>query len=539
MNNFHEQVENYLHDKSASELRTIIVKLASKLSNQEQENFLATLASKQIVVKKDNRIYDQSTVLDNIRGMLETIERYSIEAYYYDNWDDDGYTIDDDDGFCNDFEKCYIQAIGLLEQGLYSEAAEAIDLLFAIIQRFDDFFDNEGLCFDMFIDEGELNVDIRKLWILNGYSNLMSQSDSDILETLGRIFYRKNHHGDAITFEEVLHAGSEPVPDFEKALGLWLSVLEKFPPRETSAYYKEAAILARNIDIMKTFATTTGVAEPSAYIDLCTLYMEQGHVSDNEIISLAVAGLNNTTTSSYRRTQLASFLAGRAYAANDNEVYTFALAEKFYSSMRAGDFIPIYKMGDADVIQNVTNKMDSMTRSSNRDVDYYIVHFLNKNYDMVFDAVKSDKKTLGWSGSTKGAILPYFIGLLAGFNENARMIPNMLKHGFTDSEAADMYSLLRNNVESVDFAQADVWHEWCVSEVGKRTDALVSGQHRGSYFKAAYLLVAICEVMINKGELNPYEIIHTYKAKYPRHSAFASELRTALVDIAKIKHVKI
>ena len=52
MNNFYEQVENYLHDKSASELRTIIVKLSAKLSNQDQKNFLATLMSKQIVVKK-------------------------------------------------------------------------------------------------------------------------------------------------------------------------------------------------------------------------------------------------------------------------------------------------------------------------------------------------------------------------------------------------------------------------------------------------------------------------------------------------------
>jgi hypothetical protein len=61
---------------------------------------------------------------------------------------------------------------------------------------------------------------------------------------------------------------------------------------------------------------------------------------------------------------------------------------------------------------------------------------------------------------------------------------------------------------------------------------------RGSYFKAAYLLVSLCEVEICMNRPSPYKILQTYAAKYPRHSAFKGEIREAL-NLAKIKDIKI
>jgi hypothetical protein len=81
--------------------------------------------------------------------------------------------------------------------------------------------------------------------------------------------------------------------------------------------------------------------------------------------------------------------------------------------------------------------------------------------------------------------------------------------------------------------QYEQWHDWCVKEIGNRVDALVTGGFRGSYFKAAYLLVSLCEVEIYMNAPSPYRTLQTYVAKYPRHTAFKSEIRSAL-SIAKI-----
>ena len=86
--------------------------------------------------------------------------------------------------------------------------------------------------------------------------------------------------------------------------------------------------------------------------------------------------------------------------------------------------------------------------------------------------------------------------------------------------------------------QEKTWYSWCVSEVEDRTDAIVAGKYRESYYKAAYLLVAIAEMRQSRGEERPLDIIKSYASKYPRHTAFRGELRS-IVAAAKLAGVKV
>ncbi len=49
-------------------------------------------------------------------------------------------------------------------------------------------------------------------------------------------------------------------------------------------------------------------------------------------------------------------------------------------------------------------------------------------------------------------------------------------------------------------AQEEFYLKWCKNEIGRRVDAIVSNQHRGSYHKAAGLLVAMAETLANREE---------------------------------------
>ena len=66
-------------------------------------------------------------------------------------------------------------------------------------------------------------------------------------------------------------------------------------------------------------------------------------------------------------------------------------------------------------------------------------------------------------------------------------------------------------------------------EIGHRVDAIVSNQHRGSYHKAAGLMVAMAETLANREERQDgMDFIDKYKNKYPRHTAFKSEFTQAV-----------
>ena len=66
---------------------------------------------------------------------------------------------------------------------------------------------------------------------------------------------------------------------------------------------------------------------------------------------------------------------------------------------------------------------------------------------------------------------------------------------------------------------------WCIEQTGRRVDAIVGAKHRQSYYKAANLLVALAEVLANRGmKSNGTDLIERYRQKYRRHSAFRQEL---------------
>ena len=77
--------------------------------------------------------------------------------------------------------------------------------------------------------------------------------------------------------------------------------------------------------------------------------------------------------------------------------------------------------------------------------------------------------------------------------------------------------------------QEEFYLKWCSDEIGCRIDAIVSNQHRGSYHKAAGLLAAMAETLANREEKQEgMDLIERYRNKYPRHTAFKSEITQAL-----------
>jgi hypothetical protein len=70
---------------------------------------------------------------------------------------------------------------------------------------------------------------------------------------------------------------------------------------------------------------------------------------------------------------------------------------------------------------------------------------------------------------------------------------------------------------------------WCLDVTKRRVNAIVSEQHRGSYYKAAMLIAACAEVLQLRGDRKAADaIVEDTRNRFPRHRAFQSELNAAI-----------
>jgi hypothetical protein len=287
MADFNDRVESILHAKSLNELRSFILKIAGKVPGESQTEFLTLLENKRVVVSRDGGDFDAGKTLNRIRQLLKEVTAYNVEAYYYDDWHSDGYNIESDGGFCDEFYFCYTGAVRLLEHGLYPDAAEAFGLLFEIIEAFDEHNENNDggeIRVETFINEQMLDIEMDKLESLRAYSTLMAP-DRDLEDIFDFVFGAIGGYGMKRAFKDVLQAGSEPVPEVGAVLENWISYLYArssvpdpladspgyaFAAEFISPLMKEAALLSGETaaEVMEKFVQTAGAKEPAAYMDL-------------------------------------------------------------------------------------------------------------------------------------------------------------------------------------------------------------------------------------------------------------------------------
>jgi len=370
---------------------------------------------------------------------------------------------------------------------------------------------------------------------LGVYSTLLTEKFNED-QVFNEMFLELAGSRGKLTFGDYIYAGSVPVPKLSSLIEKWILFLFNKTEKATSTILREAAVMSgkNEISVMEEYIRSAGGSAPIAYINLCELYLEQGDIGAKKALSIAEEGLKKTSAEAFDRDDLARLMSRVAKERNNDNAYKYAISECFFSTAQLEDFLPIMDLHDADLKNAAVAYLDKLYESkknryySHGSIDYHEIHFLNQDYDLAFSFIESDDKALGWTGSIKGVMIPLFIGLLAGFNEQAVTIGQNIGAvlGIKDLEA--LLRCLRENVGEYSTTQEHIWYDRCVSEVEKRTDAIVSGGFRNSYYKAARLLVAIAEMREYRNEMDSIGIIRTYIAKYPRHTAFRGELRTLL-----------
>ena len=82
----------------------------------------------------------------------------------------------------------------------------------------------------------------------------------------------------------------------------------------------------------------------------------------------------------------------------------------------------------------------------------------------------------------------------------------------------------------------EVFLAWCLDVARQRVENIVSNQRRGSYGKAAMLTVACTEALRLHGNVSGGNaFLEAIRTRFPRHSAFQAELRSAIALMERSK----
>ena len=161
-----------------------------------------------------------------------------------------------------------------------------------------------------------------------------------------------------------------------------------------------------------------------------------------------------------------------------------------------------------------------------------IIRFFNGEFDYIYDKYKNDDYVLGWSSGFKGIAVPLFIMLLNKDKKSTKAIEKLVKGiyfrlGFAGEDVQSFLDLFLNwrERQALTVYQYEKYMTWLKDEIDKRTEGVVGGGYRKSYYKAAVLVVALGETLESNGMINGRTImIEHYRKAHSRKRAFKEEL---------------
>jgi len=517
MQDFLNKIIKYSENKSTAELKIIIEQLAQQIPRNKHKEILDSISYTRVTVSNRHDTLDADAILNNLKRLLENVCNYEIEVFY----DDDYYYYNDydennninDDGFSEEYSKCYKDVIRLLENGMYREAYQGFELLYGIIEEFDD---TQDYSFDVLIEENALELDLVKMCCLWGYCRLKLPIDKNTFED---VYYAVSRFSGKIGFNDILKAVSEPINEIDTILEKWISFLMKKPSEDTAFFMREAAELTGNFGTMFNFVKTVGDKTAVPHYELLKMLEKAGQYED--AVTAGCKALDILERALPKRDKVADILINTAKAAGNIQAEQLGIVERYYSAQTLTNFLPLYS-----VSLETANKA-AMEMTKIREHDYFVVKFLHGDYEYILNEILKDKSVLGWSYSIKGTIVPLFAGLITGFKDEYKITKNIICQKLQYSGDTDeFYSIANKFHVNVSPDEIEMFYNVCIKEMDYRIDAIVGGGHRKSYYKAAELVYAMVEMKACRNESMPYNTVDFYRGKFPRHTAFKSELES-------------
>ncbi|XID93712.1 hypothetical protein ACF3MZ_04045 [Paenibacillaceae bacterium WGS1546] len=495
---------------------------------------------------------DAARLIDEIEAFAQRVE----DGDYCDGWgwDDDIHEERDwgDESWAREMDGFFKQTRKLLLQGDYESSEEAYQKLFGVLEAGEEPGHLPGTDYANML-EVDLDEQVA-LFLRCVYMNSApEQRPASIYEGMKK--YR--HLGRDIQLKSITGALDVSLPDFDVFLIDWIEFLKNQGHWQVSEWLREAVILKGGVPAIAEFAREHAATYPLAYMDWIRALETQGDT--DAIIRVAREGLYRIPRDYTVRAEIADVLANIGESREDPRLKLEGHKESFYSLPSMESLIDLYTTAIEcgcfkDIHEEAEQRMAELRGSGGtlnngydrerrkafvRDGVFFNALLLAGKYEEVFENCRKIGP-LGWSSTDnpKPVMVAYLLIVLSKGGEGAKVLLQQWEDviGQTTYNGGAEYvgkyrSVIEHTISTIELTeeQEPFFLKWCMDEIGKRVDAIVDNLYRGSYHKAAGLLVAMAETLANRGEKQTgANLIEKYRSKYPRHSAFRNEVSAAM-----------
>lgn len=430
--------------------------------------------------------------------------------------------------------RCYKEALS------FYEALSEIDL-YAYSEENEELID---ISLDEAIDEGLIETDKRSNIINLLYTCFQVYEGEMRCQKIYKILASKAY--EKIKIDEIFSAGPEELKNREAFIDEWISYLKANQEESAGTLLSDVSYQhGGTVELVKT-AREAGNFHPLLYLDACNRLLEERKYQ--EASDLADEALDILSENLVIRSNLAEAMQLAAAELDHQKNLKRYMKASYYADTNPLTFLKLCSHLDSreeledaamyaqslpsyqEIPEHVRRgqwKENSITKEE-KDA----ILLLSGKWNEVYEKYKGDKRSLGWSLSSKGIIIPLYLMSLYE-KDHLEKATGKLWRGilnrlgglhFDEAYICHMYGAWKGKFK-IDDPSRDKYLTWIKEEVENRITGIVENSYRKSYDKAALLIAVLGEVSALQGEEDAKEkLITFYKKKYNRRRAFRAEL---------------
>ena len=586
---FMQSVEQNLAQlKSEEALRAWIKNYARSLPEEEREAFLEQLKNREPRSHKKmlREILQWCEKVNDAEDY--TLSCHEYEDYESGYWDSDWITeYSDPEGIGPALKRYYEEAEQAVYDGDFVSASQMYWNLggLTVMAVSVDGGDCVELTVEEMVSEGLVSLNLKKIAGLTLYAayraNELPKRVSKLYQYFSRSMFRE------ISLEDMITAGPEPLEEMQSFLDAWIAWLREQEDQYTPRLLIEAVKLRSGDEGLLEEAKRTANRHPQLYVQVLEKFFQ--NEDWDRLKEEGMEALRRMDRSMEIRERAARLAAAGAIHKGDEASAREAMTEAFYSKATAANYLRILTCqgqvlrdpADAAERDILRDAVDAAERDILRDAvdaaetekileqagrlqekwkqekaakqteryywqehkvtDAYIqnesdrmgISFLSGDFAKIWEECRKTKDALGWSGKFINEGVPMLLLLLQEGEITGKAMRAMLSQverylayqaEYGEPDFAERFQLWRSRI-AIPVSEKKEILTYLAEVIDNRVQAIVGGYHRGSYFKAAMLGVALGEVEQSLGRVNgKVERVEKYLRQFPRHSAFKKEM---------------
>jgi len=488
-------------------------------------------------------------------------------GYGFDDW---VWQYEDKEGVGPSIEEAASLAYTCVNDGRYAEALSVFELIIGTQVLVED--ESSGDSFDFgieeLVEEKLVSINLRALALNVLYAEYQLQpadSRAQSLFSYFRLPYFKDIH-----IEDVFSVGREELRDIDLFFQSWVDYLMQQSGEVAARLLREGALYSKGTLGLVEAARHSYKVHPSSYLAAVQEY-EKAH-DYQHMKEIGKEALENLEGDLELRGEIALKVAQASSCTNDMELMKACWYEAFYSDSTVSNYLRLFV--DRDVTERyrtcAEKRIDEVpitaihvsdtsetARNELTAIEHKSLSFFAGHFARIKAWCLEDKRPLGWSGR----FIKYGVDLLllylyagsklgkagkkiagqvaarSGFHESQNLV-FMQENAVFAAEVSPQkgeeifWDIFCRWKGSYTLTADEAWPyvEWLESVIDKRIEAIIGGKYRNKYGDVALLAAALGEVKESLGvKMAKKEIINKYFTKYPRYSAFRSEL-TKYID---------